>query len=155
MIRLSVNVNKVATLRNSRGWRVPSVIAAVPLNTPLARIDLGTIEARVRTIPGVRGAINFATALGAEHCGGDSRKIIARYLRTSNPEVLDATFDAFVKVVSKKPYPTLKGIQFLLDEVAAKIPQAKTAKPEQFVDVSLLQQLEKEGFFAEMAKRYP
>lgn len=30
-------------------------IAAVPLNTPLARIDLGTIEARVRTIPGVRG----------------------------------------------------------------------------------------------------
>jgi pyridoxine 5-phosphate synthase len=29
MIRLSVNVNKVATLRNSRGGRVPSVIEAV------------------------------------------------------------------------------------------------------------------------------
>ena len=84
----------------------------------------------------------------------ETRKIIARYLRTSDPEVLDATYDAFVKVVSKKPYPTLKGIQFLLDEVAAKIPQAKTAKPEQFVDLSLLQQLEKEGFFGEMAKRY-
>jgi len=28
------------------------------------------------------------------------------------------------------------------------------AKPEQFVDLSLLQQLEKEGFFTEMAKRY-
>jgi len=39
--------------------------------------------------------------------------------------------------------------------VAAKFPNAKTAKPEQFVDLSLLQQLEKEGFFAEMAKRYP
>jgi hypothetical protein len=57
--------------------------------------------------------------------------------------------------VAKKPYPTLKGIQFLLDEVAAKMPNAKSAKPEQFVDLSLLQQLEKEGFFAEMAKRYP
>jgi len=31
----------------------------------------------------------------------------------------------------------------------------KSAKPEQFTDLSLLQQLEKEGFFAEMAKRYP
>ena len=29
MIHLSVNVNKIATLRNSRGGRVPSVIAAV------------------------------------------------------------------------------------------------------------------------------
>ena len=38
--------------------------------------------------------------------------------------------------------------------LAPKVPQAKTAKPEQFVDLSLLQQLEKEGFFTEMAKRY-
>src|SRR5438876_6748354 len=29
MVRLSVNVNKVATLRNSRGGRVPSVLAAM------------------------------------------------------------------------------------------------------------------------------
>jgi len=85
----------------------------------------------------------------------ESRKIIAKYLRLSDPEVLDATYNAFVKTVSKKPYPTLKGIQFLLDEVAGKLPNAKTAKPEQFVDLSLLQQLEKEGFFSEMAKRYP
>jgi hypothetical protein len=60
-----------------------------------------------------------------------------------------------VKSVSKRPYPPLNGIQYLLDDLAAKNPQAKTAKPEQFVDLSLLQQLEKEGFFADMAKRYP
>lgn len=85
----------------------------------------------------------------------ESQKIVAKYLRLSDPEVLDATYDAFVRTVSKRPYPTLKGIQFLLDEIAPKIPAAKAARPEQFVDLSLLQQLEKEGFFAEMAKRYP
>jgi hypothetical protein len=85
----------------------------------------------------------------------ESRKIIAKYLRLSDPEMADLTYTAFVKGVSKRPYPTLKGIQFLLDEVAAKLPNAKSAKPEQFVDLSLLQQLEKDGFFAEMAKRYP
>jgi NitT/TauT family transport system substrate-binding protein len=85
----------------------------------------------------------------------ETRRITAKYMRTTDPEVLDATYDWFVKRVSKKPYPTLKGIQYLLDEVASKLPNTKSAKPDQFVDLSLLQQLEREGFFAEMAKRYP
>jgi len=85
----------------------------------------------------------------------DSKKIVAKYLRTNDAEVLDVTVGWFAKRVAKKPYPTLKGIQFLLDEFSRNMPQAKNAKPEQFVDVSLLQELEKEGFFNEMAKRYP
>ena len=85
----------------------------------------------------------------------EAKRIAGKYMRSNEQDVLDATVDWFVKRVSKRPYPTLKGIQYLLDEVTAKIPQAKTAKPEQFTDLSLLQQLEKEGFFAEMAKRYP
>jgi len=85
----------------------------------------------------------------------ESKRITAKYMRTNEQDVLDATYDWFVKRVAKRPYPTLKGIQYLLDEVAPRMPQAKSAKPEQFVDLSLLQQLEKEGFFGEMAKRYP
>ena len=85
----------------------------------------------------------------------EAKRIAGKYMRTTEQDVLDATVDWFVKRVSKRPYPTLKGIQYLLDEVAPRIPQAKSAKPEQFTDLSLLQQLEKEGFFAEMAKRYP
>ena len=85
----------------------------------------------------------------------ETKRIAAKYMRTSDQEVLDATYDWFVKRVAKKPYPTVKGLQFLLDELAPRMPQAKTAKPEQFVDLTLLQQLEKEGFFGEMAKRYP
>ncbi len=85
----------------------------------------------------------------------ESKKIIARYMRTNDPEIPDAAVGWFVKRVPNKPYPTLKGIQFLLDELAPQLPQAKNAKPEQFVDLSLLQDLEKEGFFTQMAKQYP
>ena len=84
-----------------------------------------------------------------------SRKVIATYLRGADADVIDASYEAFVKTVSKRPYPTLKGIQFMLDELAVKNPPAKSVKPEQYVDLSLLQQLEKEGFFSEMVKRYP
>ena len=85
----------------------------------------------------------------------ETLKITGKYMRTSDSDVLDATYNWFVKHVAKKPYPTLKGIQFLLDQFAPRMPQAKNAKPEQFVDLTLLQQLEREGYFAEMAKRYP
>jgi NitT/TauT family transport system substrate-binding protein len=85
----------------------------------------------------------------------ESKKIIAKYMRTNDTEVLDAAVGWFAKRVAKKPYPTLKGIQFLLDEFSPQFPQAKNARPEQFVDLSLLQELEKEGFFATMAKQYP
>ncbi len=84
----------------------------------------------------------------------ETYKILSRYLRTTDADVLDATYGWFVKRVAKRPYPTLKGIQFLLDEFSGKSPAAKNVKPEQFVDLSLLQELEKEDFFSEMGKRY-
>ncbi len=84
-----------------------------------------------------------------------TKAIVAKYLRGADADVLRAAYDAFVKMVPRKPYPTFKGIQFLLDQLAGQMPQAKKAKPEQFVDLSLLQELDKEGFFAEMLKKYP
>ncbi len=84
-----------------------------------------------------------------------TNRIMTKYLRNSDPDVLDAAYQGFVKLVPTRPYPTLKGIQFLLDQFSTTLPQANSAKPEQFVDLSLLQELEKEGFFVEMGKRYP
>ncbi|MGE5306232.1 MAG: ABC transporter substrate-binding protein [Alphaproteobacteria bacterium] len=84
-----------------------------------------------------------------------TQKIFAKYMRTNDPDVLEGSYQAYIRTTAKKPYPTLKGLQFLLDQLAPTMPQAKNAKPEQFVDLSFLQELEKEGFFAEMAKRYP
>ena len=84
-----------------------------------------------------------------------TEKIFAKYMRTDDPEVLEQSYQVYVKTTPKKPYPTMRGLQFLLDAMAPQMPQAKNAKPEQFVDLSFLQELEKEGFFNEMAKKYP
>jgi len=84
-----------------------------------------------------------------------AQKVFTKYMRTDDRDVLESSYQAYIKTTPKKPYPTLKGLQFLLDQLALQMPQAKNAKPEQFVDLSFLQELEKEGFFNEMAKRYP
>jgi NitT/TauT family transport system substrate-binding protein len=85
----------------------------------------------------------------------EAQRVFAKYMRTDDPEVLEDSYRGYIQMIPKKPYPTLKGIQFMLDMLAPTIPQAKNAKPEQFVDLSFLHELEKEGFFDEMAKRYP
>ena len=82
-------------------------------------------------------------------------EVLLEYMRTNDEEMLEDSYNGYIKWIPKKPYPTLKGIQYMLDLVAPQLPQAKNAKPEQFVDLSFLQELEKEGFFNEMAKRYP
>jgi NitT/TauT family transport system substrate-binding protein len=82
-------------------------------------------------------------------------KTLAKYMRTNDAEVLETSYQNYVKTIPRKPAFTPKGIQFILDMLAPQMPQAKTAKPEQFFDASLMNELEKEGFFVEMAKRYP
>jgi NitT/TauT family transport system substrate-binding protein len=84
----------------------------------------------------------------------EAQRVFAKYMRTNDAEVLEDSYNGYIHSIPKKPYPTLKGIQFMLDMLAEKMPQAKAAKPEQFVDLSFLQELEKENFFNEMAKRY-
>jgi NitT/TauT family transport system substrate-binding protein len=81
-------------------------------------------------------------------------KSLARYMRTNDQEVLEYSYQHYLKRTPKKPYPTMKGIQNLIDMSAQQTPQAKSAKPEQFVDLSFLQELEAEKFFDEMARRY-
>jgi len=85
----------------------------------------------------------------------DAQRIFAKYMRSTDLAVLEDSYNGYIKSIPKKPYPTLKGIQFMLDVLTPTLPQAKNFKPEQFVDLSFLQELEKEGFFNEMAKRYP
>ncbi|HXK30953.1 MAG TPA: ABC transporter substrate-binding protein [Candidatus Binatia bacterium] len=85
----------------------------------------------------------------------ETQRVFAKYMRTNDPAVLEDSYNGYIKSIPKKPYPTLKGIQFMLDVLAPTLPQAKNFKPEQFVDLSFLQELEKESFFNEMAKRYP
>jgi NitT/TauT family transport system substrate-binding protein len=79
---------------------------------------------------------------------------LSKYMRTSDQEVLDYSYQHYLKRTPKKPHPTMKGIQNLIDMSAPQTPHAKSAKPEQFVDLSFLQELENERFYGEMERRY-
>ena len=50
------------------------------------------------------------------------------------------------KIFPKKPYPTVKGLQLVLEEIALKNPKAKGFAPEQAVDLSFVKELDEAGF---------
>lgn len=72
--------------------------------------------------------------------------VLKKYMRINDADVLEDGYRYAVKFFQPRPYPTLDEVRAVLDEYKA-MPQAANAKPEQFIDVSLLQELEKEKFF--------
>jgi len=80
----------------------------------------------------------------------ETKKIITKYLKTADPEILEATYQSFLQVTDKSAYPNMDGVRNALDEVAQRVPAAKSKKPEDFVNTRFLKELEQEGFFKQL-----
>lgn len=66
--------------------------------------------------------------------------------------MLDDAYTFYSQRVERVPYPTLKGIRFILDTLAETQPLARNVAPESFVDLSVLQEIEQSGFFKQLWK---
>ncbi len=73
-----------------------------------------------------------------------SKQIIGKYTKTSSAEDLEETYRTFVVAWEKVPYVSIAAVQTLLN--FATNPAAKTAKPEQFIDNSIMAELDRSGF---------
>ena len=82
----------------------------------------------------------------------ETKKAIIKYLKTTDPEILEATYQSFVQVTDETCYPNMEGIRNAMDEVAQRVTAVKSKKPEDFVNTRFLKELEKEGFFRQAAK---
>lgn len=83
----------------------------------------------------------------------ETKKVITKYLKISDPEILEATHKNFLQVTDYSATPNIEGIRNAMDEVAARVPAVKNKKPEDFVDSRFLKELEKEGFFKQFQKK--
>ena len=83
----------------------------------------------------------------------ESFAILAKYLKTDDTEVLSEVYDDVgLKLTAEKPYPTLRGIEIMLRELAAKNPKSSAPPPEDFVDLSFVQELDRTGFIDRLYK---
>jgi len=83
----------------------------------------------------------------------ETKKVITKYLKTADSDILEATYQSFIRVTDYSALPNLEGIRNAIDEVAQRVPAAKPKKPEDFIDTRFLRELEKEGFFKQFQKK--
>jgi len=74
-------------------------------------------------------------------------KIFANRMRVDDPETVNSTYEYFAPRFSLPPRVNLEGVRDTLNFYAEQNADFKNRKPEEFVDHSILDELEKEGFF--------
>jgi ABC-type nitrate/sulfonate/bicarbonate transport system substrate-binding protein len=79
-----------------------------------------------------------------------SKRVLGKYGKITDDELLEGAWQDYAPTIQKSPRPSLKAIQFLIEnQFKDKTP---LPKPETFVDASLVDQLEKNGFIDSVYK---
>jgi hypothetical protein len=81
----------------------------------------------------------------------DTKKFIARYTRQDNPQYLEASYLANVKLHDRVPLVTREGTEVQIKEALARKSGA-TLRFEDMVDDSIVRELEKSGFIDKVYK---
>jgi len=98
----------------------------------------------------------YGRAVHYMHTNKEATKaIFARYAKVSDPGMLEGSLQYAYDFVEKVPLVNPKAFQVTLDQIALKNPKAKQAKPENFFDNSLVQELVNEGFFTSLWGKTP
>jgi NitT/TauT family transport system substrate-binding protein len=81
-------------------------------------------------------------ALG-KHMPGVEREFLIRSYENVMHETL----------YSKKQYPSMEGLKTVIEEIAERDPRAKSARPEQFADLSFIRELDQSGYIDSLYKK--
>lgn len=76
----------------------------------------------------------------------ETLKIFQKYFRTDDMEALRDAYDEYIRQIQKIPYVEPRAIRTVLEIIGESQPQALKARPEQFIDHSVLQKIERSGF---------
>jgi NitT/TauT family transport system substrate-binding protein len=79
-----------------------------------------------------------------------SMKVLSKYLRVNDRELLEGSYEIFKQDFISVPYPITKGLEATYDYVAQTRPEIRNRKPEDFVDPSFITELDKSGFIKKL-----
>jgi NitT/TauT family transport system substrate-binding protein len=83
-------------------------------------------------------------------------KVLIKFLgRQKDKDLIEKSYDISMgeEVYPRKQYPTLPGINTVLEAIAKDNPKAKEAKPEDFVDLRFIRELDESGYIDNLYKK--
>jgi NitT/TauT family transport system substrate-binding protein len=82
-----------------------------------------------------------------------AKKVIKKMLRLDDDPLAQESWELFAKHRIAAPYPNLKGLKTSYEYVAATRPDVYKHKPEEFVDSSFVEELDKSGFIKKLYEK--
>jgi len=82
-----------------------------------------------------------------------SLQSIAKFTKLKDRAALEEAYATYaIKYMARVPYPGIKGVEAILEDLARTNPKAKTADPKRFIEPRFLKELEDSGFVAQLYK---
>lgn len=129
------------------------VIYGPDLKIPYAATAFVTKRSVMAKRPQVIGNFMKAMAETAKLMHTDREfvyKVLGKYLRINDRSVLDAAYNAEIKVLEPRLAIKHEALQAILDELSATDPRARKIKPQDLIDTRYLDEMEKSGFFDQL-----
>lgn len=141
-----------AILARRDGFRDLVDVASLGLTFPGSGLNSGRTFIRNRRDVMLRMLRAYVDSI---HYGISQKKfavgVLGKYLKSQDVPFLEAVHEMYLgKYIPKIPYPSVESMKRALDDVAERDARAKSARAEQFIDASLMQELEKEGFIRQL-----
>jgi NitT/TauT family transport system substrate-binding protein len=77
----------------------------------------------------------------------ESLPLIKEFMKLNDQDEVEDSYQVIIRDVQpRKPYPLKEGVETVLRTVDSTIPKAKTVKPEDLIDDSILRRLDQSGF---------
>jgi NitT/TauT family transport system substrate-binding protein len=76
-----------------------------------------------------------------------AQRMMQKYLRVKEQDILDDAYNQFREYLEYPPYVTRRAMETVLADVATSDATAKSSKPDDFMDMRFVAELEKQGFF--------
>ena len=82
-----------------------------------------------------------------------AKKVIKKMLRLDDDSLAQESWELFAKHRIAAPYPNIKGMKTSYEYVAATRPDVYKHKPEEFIDSSFVEELDKSGFIKKLYEK--
>lgn len=149
-VQATVHVAPSTFAAQKKGFNLLADVAALGL--PYQHTGVATTRKYIREHPEIVRAFIKSYVEAVYQLKSDRKSglaVLAKYMGgIKDREILEKTYDRAVAdhIMPRKQYPTLPGIKMILDSLAVKDPRAAKAKPEDFVDMRFIKELDESGF---------
>ena len=75
-----------------------------------------------------------------------SLKVLAKYLKINDRDVLEKSYEIYRPVYKKVPYGDRRAVNFALEQMSKELPEAAKLNADDFIDNRIISELEKSGF---------